>query len=74
MGLPPVFRVAASFRGAGPVSFPTAAARHAVITRGPMHVDGNTISFEPAENHGHSTALFEDDLMKLEAIGFPLEL
>ncbi|KAM3412115.1 hypothetical protein ACQJBY_003662 [Aegilops geniculata] len=39
-----------------------------------MHVDGNTISFERAENHGRSTALFEDDLTKLEAIGFPLEL
>ncbi|XP_044370389.1 uncharacterized protein [Triticum aestivum] len=39
-----------------------------------MHVDGNTISFEPAENHGRSTALFEDDLTELEAIGFPLEL
>ncbi|XP_044391350.1 uncharacterized protein [Triticum aestivum] len=70
----PVFRAAASFCGAGLVSFPSAAARHGVITRGPMHVDGNTISFEPAENHGRSTALFKDDLTELEAIGFPLEL
>ena len=52
------FRVAASFRGAGLVAFPSAAACQHVMQHTPFPLGSNSFSLEPAEDHGLSTALF----------------
>lgn len=40
----------------------------------PFPLGSNSFSLEPAEDHGLSTALFENELTEPEAIGLPLEM